>query len=378
MKYGNLIDLTKAISNMGNVARINDVYKKAKNGEPITVVFIGGSITNGSLASAPDKCYAYKVFEWWKDEYGSYSNFEYVNAGIGATDSQYGCARADVDVLGFVPDVVFIEFSVNDENNIHFMETYEGLVRKIYYSEIHPAVILIHNVRYDNGYSAEDVHSIIGRYYEIPSVSMRSTILPLVKSGQIPNRDITPDDLHPNDEGHAMVAKVVTTLLDDVQFSDEDISEERLAESYVVKKPLTVNGYEDSVLYNNESDIFTLNGFIKDTEEKRDITDIFKRGFQATKVGDSITFNIEASSIAVQYRKTISKPAPIAKAVVDGDEDHPIILDANFTETWGDKLELTTLLEHGELKNHTVTISIIEDHEDDKLPFYLVSVIGSK
>lgn len=51
-------------------------------------------------------------------------------------------------------------------------------------------------------------------------------------------------------------------------------------------------------------------------------------------------------------------------------------LDANFDESWGDKLELTTLLEHGKEGRHTVTIRLAETHEDDAVPFYLVSVIA--
>ncbi len=49
----------------------------------------------------------------------------------------------------------------------------------------------------------------------------------------------------------------------------------------------------------------------------------------------------------------------------------------NFDETWGDKLELATLLEHGKEGRHTVTIRLAETHEDDAVPFYLVSVIAA-
>ena len=52
-------------------------------------------------------------------------------------------------------------------------------------------------------------------------------------------------------------------------------------------------------------------------------------------------------------------------------------LDANFDETWGDKLELYTLLEHGENKEHTVQIKITEAGDADVSEFYLVSVIAS-
>ena len=114
-----------------------------------------------------------------------------------------------------------------------------------------------------------------------------------------------------------------------------------------------------------------------DTSAQRDITDCFKHGWTASKKGDSITFDIEGCNVSVQYRKSVKLPAPVAEIIVDGDTDHAVRLDANFDETWGDKLELDTILEHGENKVHKVEVRLVETHEDDAVPFYLVSVIGS-
>ncbi len=84
---------------------------------------------------------------------------------------------------------------------------------------------------------------------------------------------------------------------------------------------------------------------------------------------------MEASSIAVQYRKTVRRPAPVATLILDGDKEHTIELNANFEEDWGDCLYLQTVLEHGEYGRHTVEITISETHEDDREVFYLVSLI---
>lgn len=234
------------------------------------------------------------------------------------------------------------------------------------------APVLIHNVCYDTGFSAENVHLRIGKHYDIPCVSMRSTIYQKILYGEIPNRDITPDDLHPNDAGHALVAGVVTHLLD-------RIWEETEAGSHPVSLPpaLTRNEYEYSVRYQNHNAAPTLAGFVPDPAPQEHITQMFRRGFTAWKAGDSITFDIESTGIAVQYRKSVRKPAPIAKVYVDGVESS-VLLDANFREDWGDCLYIDTILTHGELKRRRVEIRIDEAHENDAVPFYLVSVIGSR
>ena len=42
----------------GNNARLKNAIAKARNGEDVTLAYIGGSITEGALASPNSKCYA--------------------------------------------------------------------------------------------------------------------------------------------------------------------------------------------------------------------------------------------------------------------------------------------------------------------------------
>ena len=93
---------------------------KAADGEPVTIACIGGSITQGTISSGEDdsalafrKCYADIFFQWWEDSYPD-TEFTFINAGIGATDSYLGVHRVRQDVLDADPDLVLVEFSVND------------------------------------------------------------------------------------------------------------------------------------------------------------------------------------------------------------------------------------------------------------------------
>lgn len=372
MKYQ--INYENAMSNHGNWDRICRVMQRASEGESLVIGFLGGSITMGSLSSTPQTCYAYHVYEWWCRTFPN-AKFSYINAGIGATDSQFGCARAESDLLRYEPDFVVVDFSVNDESTEHFLETYEGVIRKLYYAEKKPAVMLLHNVYYHDGSNAQLQHAKIARHYDIPAVSMQSSIYPELLAGRIENRAITPDDLHPNDDGHELVASVIIHVLEQIRVSAgmEVKSDSGEAE----KVPLTANAYEDSIRYQNDSAVFTANGFVADQDRQDGITDIFKNGWTANQKGATITFEVEGSCIGIQYRKTIKLPAPVAEVVIDDDSAHAVRLGANFDETWGDKLQLDTIAEHIEKGKHKVQITITETHETDQLPFYLVSVIAS-
>ena len=104
---------------------------------------------------------------------------------------------------------------------------------------------------------------------------------------------------------------------------------------------------------------------------------MFRCGWTASDAGAKIVFEVEGTEIAVQYRKSMKHPAPVAVAVVDGDEANAVTLDANFDETWGDSLHIDTVAHHIAPGTHKVEIRLTEAHEDDAVPFYLVSVISA-
>lgn len=371
------VNYENGIVNRGNPARLLALMQRAAAGEKLTLGFLGGSITQGSLSTVPERCYAYLVFDWWRSAFPQ-AEFTYINAGIGATDSQFGCARAEDDLLRYNPDFVVIDFSVNDKSTAHYMETYEGVVRRVYGWKSKPAVLLLHNVYYDTGANAQLFHSRVGRYYGLPAVSMQSSVYPELLSGRIENRKITPDDLHPNDAGHALVASVITHFL--AQVRQEAKTAPKAVPSSgpeMQKEPLTLNRYEHSTRYRNDCGMAQCAGFVPDGEPQRGITDVFKCGWSADKKGDSVTVEAEGSCIGVQYRKTARRPAPVAEVIIDGDTARAKRLDAAFDEDWGDKLALDTVAEDLPAGRHRVTVRLAETHEKDALPFYLVSVIGS-
>ena len=366
------------------MTRLKNLMKRAANGESLVIGFLGGSITQGSLSSTPKTCYAYLVYEWWKKSFPN-AAFSFVNGGIGGTTSHYGGARAWKDVLCYRPDIVTVDFSVNDDANEFFEETYEGTLRRLLAAPSAPAVVVLNNVFYDTGKNAQDYHNRIADHYGIPHVSIKDTVYPDVESGKIVRADITPDNLHPNDKGHRLVADEICKLLDSIkaEMEEETIVGENIEgksikteASVLLPAPLTENAYEHSRLIQIQDNEAILDGFLVDPIEKKGMLDIFKNGWTAAHTNDKISFEIECSCLAVQYRKSVQQPVPKAKAVIDGDEAHAVILDGNFTEDWGDCLYLEPLLHHAEKKVHRIEITVT-DAKDIVRPFYLVALIVS-
>jgi lysophospholipase L1-like esterase len=361
----------RGIINVGNLTRMKRVMKKATKGEIITVGFIGGSITAGAAATSSENCYTYLVYSWWKNKFPN-SNVAYVNAGVGATNSKFGVARVEEDVLRLDPDVVFAEFSVNDMDNDLFQETFEGLIRRILLYKTEPALFLFNNVFYDDGHNAQRVHNEIGMYYDLSIVSMKESLYAEIERGNMTATAITADNLHPNDLGHNLVAGVITNLLNQIYDTQVENMEDTRC-YFVPEVTVTENRYIHSARSSNRNSNPVCNGFKIDKAEKQGVWDVFRYGWFGNRAGSSIHFEVEGTMISAQYRKYAVHPAPIAKIIIDGDKKNAVVLDANFNETWGDCLYLQDIVIAGTPGKHTVDIVITEAVEDKD--FYLASII---
>ena len=353
-----------------NFARLKDCFRRAARGEELTLGFFGGSITQGSLATADENCYAYRVCRWWCETFPQ-ATFHYVNAGIGGTSSHYGVGRVVGDLLMYQPDFVVVDFSVNDSSTAFFQETYEGVLRRILAWPSAPAVVLLNNIYYDTGRTAQIDHVQVGDRYGVPHVSIRDTIYAAMMAGRYTQDELTPDGLHPNDFGHGLVAAEICKLLADVNARRDEPEQTPAA----LPAPLTPNAYEHAQRLTIRECCPKLAGFRADTAEKTGHLDHWKNGWIGKHPCDRITSTVDAANLAVQVRRTIRRPALCAELVLDGDRTHPVFLDGNFDEDWGDCLFLTPILHHGHRATHTVELTILPCDAKDATPFYLLSLI---
>lgn len=361
--------------NQAGFGRLASCMDRARRGQELTIGFLGGSITQGSLAEKEENTYAYRVYTWWKKTFPG-AEFHYVNAGIGGTTSHYGAARAVTDLLMYQPDFVVVDFSVNDTPDLFFQETYEGLIRRVLCWNSSPAVVLLGNVYYDMGVTAQEYHSAVGRRYGLPYISIRDTVYQRMKEGTYTMEELTLDGLHPNDRGHGLLADEIIKYLEDVREKTGADKPEKVSE-LLMPAPMTENAYEYAKRLTIRETMPELLGFRVDPEEKKGHLDAFKNGWIGRRPGDRIRFQTEASCIAVQYRKSVIHPALSAKAVLDGDKDHAVLLDGEFEENWGDCQCLCPLLHHGVYGKHTVELEILPGSKAEAVPFYLMSLIIS-
>ena len=344
---------SRAILSEGNTARLAAAMKKAMNGEAVTVGVIGGSITQGSLASNQANCYASKFTDWWENKFhGAEINF--INAGIGGTNSYLGVHRVDEQLLAYEPDVVIVEFSVNDTDKLLNKYSYDSLVRKILSCDPEPAVMLLFTTMED-GTSLQDIHREIGEAYELPMISYHDAVYPEVAAGTLSWADISPDNIHPNDAGHDIISQIISRFLDGIYADLDSIPEPSPFTAEAATRDYYANA---KILSAADIEAISSEGFeIVD----KTFYDQFRNNWKAVS-GGTLTFEIECQNLGFFFLCTTDGKSGKYKVYVDGEPKGT--LDADFTGGWGNYGNTQQVLFSTETALHTVEIKPMEGSED--------------
>jgi lysophospholipase L1-like esterase len=161
-------------------------FAKAKAGEKLTVAYFGGSITaaNG---------WRPQTTAWLRQHYPKASFME-VDAAIGGTGSDLGVFRLGHDVLDHRPDLVFVEFAVNDggEPPAQIYRCMEGIVRQIRRADPAADICFVYTMhdgmlrdlaagRLSRSASAME---LIADHYDIPSIHLAQEAARRVNAGE--------------------------------------------------------------------------------------------------------------------------------------------------------------------------------------------------
>ena len=222
----------RSLVQKGNIHRLKNAIDRARKGERVEVAYIGGSITQGAGAiPINDNCYAYQSFLGFCDLAGRgyEDNVGYTKAGVGGTPSELGMIRYAKDVTDNgkkAPDVVIVEFAVNDEGDETKGECYDSLVRKIYNSPQKPAVILLFSVFVD-GYNLEERLDCVGKAYNLPMVSTKAAVyeqfyLSEEEGGVVSKNRFFYDMYHPTNVGHRIMADGLIRMFETADASEDE------------------------------------------------------------------------------------------------------------------------------------------------------------
>ncbi len=192
-----------------------DFDRRASQGQPLTVVFFGASLTWGANATDPNvTSYRGLVAEGLRQHY-PWTPFRFVDAAIGGTNSQLGVIRFQRDVLRHQPDLVFLDFTANDDllwADPEKLASYEALVRRIVLDAQCPLVMMIlpfreHVDKHElDKLRRRTAHLRIAQAYGVPVGDAVVTVRNAVAAGADPARLWPFEAVHPCDDGYKLYA----------------------------------------------------------------------------------------------------------------------------------------------------------------------------
>ena len=208
--------IQRSLISVGNTYRIQKAIEKARRGEDVTISYIGGSITQGAGAKPiSTECYSYLSYQKFRERFapGDGSNVHYLKAGVGGTCSELGLTRYNMDLLRYhtsEPDIVFVEYAVNDSGDETNGDCYESLVLKIMEGSSSPAVVLLFAVFMDDGNLQERLKPI-GFNYNLPMISLKDAVTPQFYEEPpiMTKRQYFYDLFHPSNTGHRVMADCI-------------------------------------------------------------------------------------------------------------------------------------------------------------------------
>lgn len=223
-------------------------YDKLARKEKINVVFYGGSVTQGYGASDPER------FSW-RGRTGTFLRETYpeqvnlTDSACGASGTYLGAFRNGRDVLAHAPDLLFLEFSINDyymqrisasaANEERIAMQLETILREVRDSYPNCDIValfvteasLVKDAKAGKLHEEAQVHEEICARYNVSTLHVGRALASLVDDNWVnrPSDDDktnegswyyymhgNTDVVHPNDEGYGVYFNVVKEFLRNV------------------------------------------------------------------------------------------------------------------------------------------------------------------
>ncbi|MGN1083529.1 MAG: SGNH/GDSL hydrolase family protein, partial [Lachnospiraceae bacterium] len=334
--------LSKAQLNLGNNKRLKAVIERAQAGEQITIASIGGSITEGAGAVKYKECYAYQTYESFKNAYGAGdgSNVCFVNAGVGGTPSTFGLLRYNRDIVSRVtdedglPDIVLVEYAVNDGGEPTMHGCYESLVKQILQQPNEPVVILVFAV-FPSGYTLQNELVKVGTAYDLMMVSIKDGAFPFV-GDKWTSSEFFYDIYHPTTLGHKVMADCIFHTIKAAAEQPEAASDINLevpaayGTDYIGLKTIFKDSYEEDI----KLSVGSFGADDANAYQNIPIGKVYAKNFYHTagSGNESLTFEVTCKNFLISYRAVNDASYGKIDVYVDGKKVRTI--NGN-TGSWG-------------------------------------------
>ncbi|MBT3381652.1 MAG: SGNH/GDSL hydrolase family protein [Lentisphaerae bacterium] len=307
-------------------------FKKLDDGRAVKIGYLGGSITaqNG---------WRPKTLAWFREQYPA-ATVDQIHAAIGGTGSGLGVFRLQNDVLRHNPDLLFVEFAVNDGGAApaSITRSMEGIVRQAWAANpdldicfVYTATVgMLKDLQAGKFPRAASVMETIADHYAIPSIHMCLKAARMEKEGSVIFKEakskkerlaamakgtyyFSKDGVHPYDDtGHVLYLEAVARGMQEIRKVGQPAS-------HTLGAPLDPNNLEKAQMVpfgeGQLSPEWKLLDPKTDSMAKR-FRSRFPRMWMANTPGATVSFKIKGS--VVNIFDLLGSRCGVVKMTVDG------------------------------------------------------------
>jgi hypothetical protein len=278
-------------------------FKKVNASKPVTVGYIGGSITQGNV------CYRMQASKYMQLQYPNVT-FKWMNAGVSGTGTDLGACRIKEQLLQHKPDLIFIEFAVNGA----YQSGMEGIIRQIIKDNPETDICLLyaaasgHTKTYIEGSMPGGVKGLegIAEYHNIPSIHLAMEAAQLEKDGKLIWKNdgnnnegkiiFSEDGLHPILAGGNLYAAAVARGIQKMKYL-------AAIKKHTLPKALLQDNWEDAKMFSPLEVATFDNGWTKtDTKTNASLKQFnawFPYVMLAEKPGSAFTFKFSGTMFGI-------------------------------------------------------------------------------
>jgi hypothetical protein len=355
----------------------NFLAKASKAGAELRVAYLGGSIT-----AQPG--WRVKSLQLLRNTFPS-ANFIEINAALGGTGSDLGVFRLGPEVLDKKPDLLFVEFAVNDGGAApeQIVRSMEGIVRKTWRAFPECDICFVYTVTealvepmlHGHFPRAAGTMERVADHYGIPTVHMGMEVARLAKEGRLlwkaklpgsaeekaatgDKLVFAPDSVHPHVEtGHALYTQALERALPALRDASPDPKPHSLG------NPLMQDNYEQARMV-PLSNAMLSGGFRPLSEANDALAKRFPRlpnGAVASQAGATLAFRFKGTRAALY--QMIGPDSGQVTVRVDENPPRTVALFDSYCSSY----RLSTLGIGSELPDATHSVRIeIHPEEPDK------------
>lgn len=195
-----------------DTSRFHRIFQKAERGQPVSLLFLGASVTLGYRIPIQDQ-FPTLIQQHFQKTY-PLSTVHLHNLSSPGLPSVHALYQCYTEVEGYQPDLIVIDYSINDQKNPDSREAYESLLVKALSLPSSPAIISFFvKGKGKAGYTCAPQMSAVNEHYGIAYADIGAELEQDISENRLTWDNYSYDDKHPGPNGHHYIANQLIWLL---------------------------------------------------------------------------------------------------------------------------------------------------------------------